>query len=75
MNGKEINIAQNRVNLKGVKNGEATSVAIMLPPSGNFSIKGMAIKLYIWFAKGRKTSAIRKTQIMLFRAAVLNSNR
>ena len=46
---QEKNIPQNNVNLKGAKKGEATSVAIMLLPSGNFSMSGVAIKLYIWF--------------------------
>jgi hypothetical protein len=40
-------MAQNKVSLKGAKKGDATSVAIMLLPSGSLAISGVAMKLYI----------------------------
>jgi hypothetical protein len=36
-------MARNPVSLKGTKNGDATSVAIMFVPSGNLLIRGVAI--------------------------------
>ena len=54
MKGIEKNIPQHRVNLKGAKKGDATSVAIMLRPSGNLAIRGLATKLYISLEKGIK---------------------
>jgi hypothetical protein len=38
----EINIESIITNLKGIKNGDATSIAIILLPSGNFDIRGAA---------------------------------
>jgi len=39
-----INIAATRVSLKGVRKGDATSVAIMLAPGGSNSLKGSDTK-------------------------------
>jgi hypothetical protein len=61
--------------LKGAKKGEATSVAIILLPSGNFAMSGVAIKLYIWFANGSNIIVIRIIDIMQRRAVVRNSKR
>jgi hypothetical protein len=47
MIGIEIKIAQISANLKGVRNGEATSIAIIEVVSGKKRIKGSAIKEYI----------------------------
>src|SRR4030067_2771593 len=47
------------VNLSGVRNGEATSVAIMLMPAGSTSMSGCAMSAYTRFENG--TSAINPT--------------
>src|SRR3970282_1451723 len=47
------------VNLSGVRNGEATSVAIMLMPAGNTSMSGCAINAYTWFEPGTIMSTIK----------------
>lgn len=44
----QMKIARKPVSLKGTKKGEATSVAIMLVPSGSLLIRGMAIMEYSW---------------------------
>ena len=75
IDSKEKNIAQHRVNLKGAKKGDATSVAIMLLPSGNIAIRGLATKLYISLEKGIKINVITKMHIILRRTAFRNSKR
>src|SRR3990170_3233502 len=46
------------VNLSGVRNGEATSVAIMLIPAGSTSMSGCAMIAYTWFEPGTIMSTI-----------------
>tara|TARA_X000000368_G_C22724930_1_gene576915 strand:+ start:118 stop:345 length:228 start_codon:yes stop_codon:yes gene_type:complete len=75
MKGIEKNIPQHRVNLKGAKKGDATSVAIMLLPSGNFAIRGLATKLYISLEKGIKINVITKMHVILHKTAFRNSSR
>ena len=75
MKGIEKNTLQNNVNLNGAKKGEATSVAIILLPSGNLAIRGVAIKSYIWLEKGIRNNVITKIHAILRKAVVLNSCR
>src|SRR4030067_2609945 len=46
------------VNLSGVRNGETTSVAIMLMPDGSRSMSGCAMIAYTWFEPGTIMSTI-----------------
>ena len=57
------NKAANIVVLKGVKNGEATCVAIMLEPSGSCRISGNATLLKIKSENGAIQRNNSKTQL------------
>ena len=49
-----------KTNLKGIKNGEATSIAIMLLSLGRLAINGAANLVYISSAKGKRIIKITR---------------
>ena len=73
--GNVIAIERSRINLKGAKNGDATSTAIILEPSGKTFNNGSARKLYILFANGVSRRAQIATVEIMIKSLFLSSNR
>src|SRR5262249_13599067 len=61
--------------LIGVRNGDATSVAIIVPPCGRCLIKGSASQPYSLFANGISASRITSTAATAFRSRSRSSIR
>src|SRR4051812_5197059 len=61
MTGIAANSATKKASLIGVRNGEATSVAIIVPPCGRCLISGIASQPYSLFANGISASRITST--------------
>jgi hypothetical protein len=61
--------------LKGIKNGDATSIAIISLPSGSAFNKGMERILYISPEKGINSTNITKTDNKILVNLLLSSNK
>ena len=73
--GKVIATDKSRINLKGARNGEATSTAIILDPSGKTFKRGDAKKLYIELAKGVNKIAQKMIAEIIISNLFLSSNK
>jgi hypothetical protein len=62
-------------NLKGVKKGDVTSVAIIEDPSGSRLLKGSEMKVYNSLAKGNSAMNAMKTAMSAFRNRSLSSRK
>jgi hypothetical protein len=61
--------------LKGVRNGDATCVAIMLVPAGSCAMRGPATVVKIQSANGTRQMKIRSTATTILRSRVRSSTR
>ena len=68
-----MNIDRIITNLNGIKKGDATSIAIMLLPSGNLDIKGSASCVYITSENGKSIIKNMSTKSKHFEILVFNS--
>jgi hypothetical protein len=69
------NKATNSVVLKGVRNGDATCVAIIVAPSGSCAISGSATLVKITCANGTRQMKINRTATLAFKILDRNSTR